>query len=144
MAFSDIENRALAKNSETKERKELIKYIERLGILPRLRAFAVSTKHLGEHKNSKFEYFLLLLEIDKSNIKVFRYPTGHLDAATEKYAELESMYKDNPQKDVVLVSAESVRGLKKAYPNYFADTSEFSKNIEKVIEANKTLQRTSR
>jgi len=42
----------------------------------------------------------------------------------------------------VLVSAESVHGLKKAYPNYFADTTEFSKNIERILEANNKIQRT--
>ncbi|MEJ1439134.1 MAG: RelA/SpoT domain-containing protein [Candidatus Sedimenticola sp. (ex Thyasira tokunagai)] len=144
MAFADIESRSLSRNASTKERHELIKYIDRLGVLPRLRAFAVATRHLGEPKNKGVEYFLLLLEIDKSNLKIYRYPTGQIDAATKEYAELEKMYKDNSKKDVVLVSAESVRGLKKAYPNYFADTTDFSRNIERIIEANNALQRTSR
>ena len=61
----------------------------------------------------------------------------------KKYAELETGFKDNKDKDVVLVSAESVHGLKKAYPNYFADTTEFSKNIVRVLEANKAFHRTS-
>lgn len=140
IAFADLEGRALSKNARTKERHDLIKYIDRLDILPRLRAFAVSTRHIGEPKNKGIEYFLLLLEIDKSNIKVFRYASGKIDKATKQYAELENKFKDNPKKDVVLVSAESVRELKKAYPNYFADTSGFSRNIEKILEVNNALQ----
>jgi hypothetical protein len=143
IAFADIEEKALAKNASTKDRHDLIKYITRLDVLPRLRAFAVSTKHIDDSSNKGIEYFLLLLEVDKSNIRVFRYPTGQIDAATKKYSTLEKEFKDNPNKDVVLVSAESVRALKKAYPNYFADTSAFSRNIEKLIEANEALKRIS-
>jgi len=111
-------------------------------VLHKLRAFAVSTKHLGIDKKNQNDYFLLELEIDKSNIKVMRYSQNNIDAATRKYAEIEKEFKNNSKKDVVLVSAESVHGLKKAYPNYFADTTEFSKNIERIIEANKKIQRT--
>ena len=103
----------------------------------------MSTKHLGKDKTNKGDYFLLVLEVDKSNIKVMRYSQEHIDVATNQYAKFEKEYKDNPEKDVVLVSAESVHGLKKAYPNYFADTSGFSKNIDRILEANKALQRTS-
>ena len=144
IAFEDIENKKLAKNAESKDRLELIKYIDRLGVLHKLRAFAVSTKHLGNDKKNKDDYFLLILEVDKSNIKVMRFSRHQIDSATKKYAELETEFKDNKDKDVVLVSAESVHGLKKAYPNYFADTTEFSKNITRVLEANKALHRTSR
>lgn len=144
IAFEDIENKALARNAKSQDRLDLIKYIERLGVLHKLRAFAVSTRHLGSDKKNKNDYFLLVLEVDKSNIKVMRFAREHLDSATKKYSELEKEYRDNKDKDVVLVSAESVHGLKKAYPNYFADTTEFSKNIERVIEAHKALQQTSR
>jgi ppGpp synthetase/RelA/SpoT-type nucleotidyltranferase len=137
IAFQDIESKKLQKNASSTERLELVKYIDRLGVLPKLRAFAVSTKHLGSDKNNHGDYFLLILEIDKSNIQVQRFPNHGLDKATEKYASLEKEFKENPNKDVVLVAADSVHGLKKAYPNYFADTTEFSKNIERVIEANK-------
>lgn len=137
IAFEDIESRNLARNSGTKERSDLIKYIERLNVLPRLNAFAVSTRHLGNDKKNKHDYFLLTLEIDKSNIKIKRFPPEKIDDATHQYAELEKEFKNNPDKDVVLVSAESVHGLKKAYPNYFADTSEFVKNIERIIDANR-------
>ena len=129
IAFEDIENKNLSRNAGTKERADLITQIDRLGVLPRLRAFAVSTRHLGNDAKNKRDYFLLTLEIDKSNIQVRRFSPDNIESATRRYAELEKEFKDNLSKDVVLVSAESVHGLKKAYPNYFADTSEFAKNV---------------
>ncbi len=136
-AFEDIENKNIQRGAGSPERLKLIRYIDRLGVLPRLRAFAVSTRHLGKDKKNRGDYFLLILEIDKSNIQVRRFSPEHIDAATNSYAELETRFRDNPDKDVVLVSAESVHGLKKAYPNYFADTTEFSKNVQKLIAAHK-------
>ncbi len=79
----------MVKNASTHERLELIKYIEQLGVLHKLRAFAVSTKHLGIDKKNKNDYFLLVLEVDKSNIKVMRFSQNNIDEATQKYAELE-------------------------------------------------------
>lgn len=133
-AFEDIEHGKLKENKRTKERKELIKYIERMDVVPKLRAFAVSTRHLGNGGDKNSAYFLLLLEVDESNIKIFSYLESEINAATDKYAELEKKHKENSQKDVVLVSAESLKSLRKAYPNYFADTTDFTKNIEKILK----------
>lgn len=143
IAFEDIENKKLAKNASSEERLELIKYIARLNVLPKLRAFAVSTKHLGSDKKNKADYFLLRLEIDKSNIQIKRFSSSDLDKATEQYAILEQEFKESKTSDVVLVAAESVHGLKKAYPNYFADTSDFAKNLSRILLADKKMKELS-
>jgi len=142
IAFSDVENRKISKNAETKDRIEFHKYIDRLGVVDRLRAFAVSTQHLGKYPKNRGDYFLLKLDIEKSNINISGYTSENLSQATDEYAKLETEFKDDTTKDVVLVSASSINGLKKAYPNYFADTTEFMKTVDKLIEANKKIQRT--
>lgn len=48
----------------------------------------------------------------------------------------EEKNKDDQSKGVVLVLAASVRDLKKAYPNYFADTDDFEKYVAQVYKAN--------
>ncbi|MGB8700487.1 MAG: hypothetical protein WCD18_13815 [Thermosynechococcaceae cyanobacterium] len=79
--------------------------------------------------------------MEKTSVQVKRYSADQLQKATDNYTELEKQFKDNICKDVVLVSASSVHGLRKAYPNYFADTSDFVKNLEKIIEANAKTSR---
>lgn len=138
VAFEDLENRAMAKNVHSKERLELLQYIERLDVLVKLRAFTVYTQHLSNDKKIKDDYFLLTLKIDESNISIERFSKQSVDIANNKYAELEKEYRDNKERDVVLVAAESIYGLRKAYPNYFADTREFSKNLERLISVDKT------
>lgn len=144
IAFADIENKKLAKNADTEDRKLLIKYILKLNVETRLRAFAVSTRHLVGEPGGKNAYYLLTLEIDKSNIKIRRYSATELQEASEKYADLEREFKDNLERDVVLVSASSIHNLKKAYPNYFADTSEFSKYLNQLLETNKKFQQSKK
>jgi hypothetical protein len=139
IAFEDIENQNLAKNSSTEDRLKLIQHIEQLDVLPKLGAFVVSIQHLGEDENNKSDYFLLILEIGKFSIQVQRFSSNQLQQATEKYASLEKHFKDDSDKDVALVSASSIQGLKKAYPNYFADTRDFSRNLEKILKANKKV-----
>lgn len=41
---------------------------------------------------------------------------------------------------VVLVSSDSLKSLKKAYPSYFLDTSEFLQALEKINEDCKSLK----
>jgi Region found in RelA / SpoT proteins len=133
IAFEDIETRKLSDNAQTENRYALLQAINDLGVLPRLRAFAVSTGRLGQRTENRSDYFLLILDIEQSSIKISRFQIDKLQEATGQYASLEKEFKDQSNKDVVLVSASSVHGLRKAYPNYFADTGDFVKNIEKVI-----------
>lgn len=139
IAFEDIESKKLKKNASSKARLDLLKLIHKLEVLPKLKAFAISTKHLGRDKKNYNDYFLLILEIDKSNIQIKRYSSDNLDKATADYSKLEKEFSENSSRDVVLVSAESVHGLKKAYPNYFADTSDFARNLEKVLDAHSVM-----
>lgn len=133
VAFKDIENNDLKKNSQSRERIALLEHIEKYDILTRLKAFAVSTKHLGKTDKKQRDFYLLILEIDTSYIQVKRFYRHQLESANEEYIKYEERFKGNKQKDVVLVSAESINSIKKAYPNYFADTEDFTKNLESII-----------
>lgn len=111
--------------------------IEQLNLSDRLRAFKVATKALTRDKGKGAGYFILLLDLDKKIVSYSRFGKSQLADATEFYSEQEKTYKDDISKDVVMVSASSVRDLKRAYPNYFADTEVFEKYLAKVYEANK-------
>ena len=132
IAFEELEEHKVFDRAYEKNRVALTQSIEDLGVVPRLRAFAVSTERLGERTTHKSDYFLLKLDVKASKIQVLKFPIGRLQSATDLYSELEKEFENDSNKDVVLVSASSVKGLKTAYPNYFADTSAFSKYLEQV------------
>lgn len=50
---------------------------------------------------------------------------NQLDSAQSAYAEAERRCKEQPGTDAVLVSVDSLAALRRAYPNYFADTTAF-------------------
>ncbi|MCG8368831.1 MAG: RelA/SpoT domain-containing protein [Pseudanabaenales cyanobacterium] len=132
IAFEELEERKISDQDYEQNRVALIQAVKDLGVLPRLKAFAVSTELLEERTENKSDYFLLKLDVKASNIQVRKFPVSELQSATELYSDLEKQFENDSDKDVVLVSASSVNGLKKAYPNYFADTSDFAKYLKQV------------
>lgn len=110
--------------------------IQTLEIKDRLSAFKVTTEALTRVKEKGAGYFVLILDTDKKVITWNRFSKKELTNATNYYDNIEENNKDDLSKDVVLVSAASVRDLKRAYPNYFADTDQFLKYINQAYSAN--------
>ena len=89
-------------------------------------------KHLDVKKDS---LFLLKLDIDKKQIYIRQYKNDEQGTkqATEEYSKEEEKYRDDENCDVVLVGAENLKDLKKAYPNYIVDTDEFIQHLQSVL-----------
>jgi len=102
----------------------------------RLSAFKVAVETIDARKSEGARYYLLRLDLSKLVINLKGFNKDQLEEATQRYNEDEQKYSKDKSKDIVLVSAGSVRELKKAYPNYFSDTEYFSKYIEMVYAAN--------
>jgi len=132
--FSLLEKCPIDKTLESLDTKnELKRLLDELQVIPKLKAFSVTTRHLTKIPNNKNEYHILILNTKDASIALLTFPLSKLQEATEKYSALEVESKDDPTMNVVLVSSQSIRELRKAYPNYFADTREFIANIEKCI-----------
>jgi ppGpp synthetase/RelA/SpoT-type nucleotidyltranferase len=117
--------------------------IRQLDLSERLKAFKVAAKALSQDKGKGLGYFVILLDISDKVVHLTRFGKQHLSSATSFYDEQEEKYRNDTNKDVVLVSAGSVRDLKRAYPNYFADTDDFEKNIHQVYAANNKMHPTA-
>ena len=104
-----------------------------MNVIPRLEAFAVSASHIIQKKDNKTDYFLLELTQGGNEIVVTQYKTSEFEKATGDYLRKEKEAKDNTAHDVVLVAASSMHALHNAYPNYFADSKEFVKYIERAL-----------
>jgi hypothetical protein len=103
---------------------------EDLQIIEHLRALGATTRHL-EKQNFPGDYYLININIEKRKVNLNVYDSASLDNATDRYLELEKEI-EHSTNAVVLVSANSLRLLKKAYPSYFLDTSEFLTALEKI------------
>ncbi|MCP4102963.1 MAG: (p)ppGpp synthetase [Lentisphaerae bacterium] len=116
-------------NSSFNEMSELY---NQLDVEKRLHAFKVVAKKIASSKNDT--YYLLKLNLTDRLVTVSKFQKKDLENATSQYDSEEQRYKDDSDIDLVLVSAKSVKDLKKAYPNYFLNTGEFSKNLKKVFK----------
>ena len=105
-------------------------YCEELNILTKLKAIRVSTNKI-ESDNFPGDYYLLNINIKEMNVNIQIFNKNQFEYATNEYLKLEKTINEN-ENAVVLVSANSIKTLKKAYPSYFLDTSEFIQAIEKM------------
>jgi ppGpp synthetase/RelA/SpoT-type nucleotidyltranferase len=145
-AFAQTEKLPQVENTPTNE-KELYLAIKekekKLNIRKRLESWAIGLKKMTNwsieknrpHKNEKIQnqYFLLELDIQKGNLSITPYKAGNEKKAIEDYATLERQYRGDSLHDAVLVGVDTARELEKAYPNYFADTKDFLKELEKIL-----------
>lgn len=135
VAFSDVEGRCCADGSALEESiREARNAARELRVVEALRAYAVSTKYLVDKRSTeKNAFFLLLLDTEDSSVEITSYSKNKLTQASEQYLALERQHREDSSKNVVLVEASSIVNLKKAYPNYFADTEDFVALLKKVI-----------
>lgn len=105
-------------------------YCEELNILTKLKAIRVSTNKI-ESDNFPGDYYLLNININEMFVNIQIFNKNQFEYATNEYLKLEKTINEN-ENAVVLVSATSIKTLKKAYPSYFLDTSEFIQAIEKM------------
>lgn len=79
-------------------------------------------------KNSKIQYGFYLLNLDllTKELKITAYKKDEEGLANAEYSKHEErMLANKEDRDIVLVSAETTKELRKAYPNYFLDAKEF-------------------
>lgn len=82
--------------------------------------------------NKNTHYYLMRLDPKGMKVDITGYEREKLPAATEEYLHQEKLAKDQPGIQVVLVAAQSLAQLKKAYPNYFLDTDRFVGRIRRI------------
>lgn len=118
--------------SEIKE--ELIKLNEKNQYLKFLNGIKIVT-NVEEKSISKsnYGYCILILNYKTNKLYIKRYKASAIDMANEEYNRLENESKEDGT-DVVLVRVSSFSELKNAYPNYFADISEFIDFINKMLD----------
>ncbi len=87
-----------------------------------------------DRKKDKDDYFFILkLDAWENRISYRSFTQKQIKKASDDYLSLEKEFKGNNYVNVVLVSASSINNLKKAYPNYFADTKDFLENLNQIF-----------
>lgn len=111
--------------------KELRKHTKALKVRARLRAWTSALKQFPKHGTMDAQWLLLILDVSGNTIKVIGYTNRQ--KAAEAVAEIEKSQPET-QLDAVLVWVNSVKKLRKAYPNYYADTTAFLEALNTALK----------
>lgn len=105
----------------------------RLNVRHRLRSYGIAVRHIHRRQRSPDSFYIIDLSRATNLVRVRRFPRSAMSEAAEQYAMLEREAADEEGRDVVLASANSITDLRRAYPNYFADTGRFLEELEQFL-----------
>ena len=87
--------------------------------------------NIKNNSEEKYSYYLLVQDYNDASLNVFSFTKRQIRKAIDYYNALEES--NMPHINAVLVSASSFDSLKTAYPNYFADISEFVTMMRRIL-----------
>ena len=117
-------------------RSELRQLADVLDLVPRLRMYGETLKIVEEQvlrELSDSSYFLLELDALNTSLKITGFQRNELEAGAQSYLAAERRFANRAGCDAVLVAVETFSALRRAYPNYFLDTSAFVDAVEQAI-----------
>jgi len=77
-------------------------------------------------------YHLIILDSQNRSVQVFGYERKGFSFAVDHYSQVEARAASGESIEPVLVSAGSLRNLRRAYPNFFLDIEEFAKKLKSI------------
>jgi ppGpp synthetase/RelA/SpoT-type nucleotidyltranferase len=113
--------------------KELANLATSLNVRELLRNYQTMLRALERSNTKNAKYFLLTLEPEESRISAKGYLTRDSISANAHYTKIEQEIANKPGAQAVLVKVDSISALRRAYPNYFADTTKFVQALDGYI-----------
>jgi ppGpp synthetase/RelA/SpoT-type nucleotidyltranferase len=112
--------------------RDLRKSATALRVADHLRAYGATLQHIEQDPNAKpGSMFVLQLDAPANQLAIWSHDNER--EATEHYDDVERSIEGQEGKDAVLVRVESLSTLRRAYPNYFLDTSKFVDSLEEAV-----------
>lgn len=138
--FCMIEKTKMHDNYSSFTQKQICQRIleldKKYNILTMLSGLLVSSKNIEEFQKKTHYYFVIQLDMNTRRLRITGYKKSDFESAKEYYDFLEQSSKNANNIDVVLVSSDKIKTLRKAYPNYYLDSREFVEVIETAIKEN--------
>ncbi len=105
-----------------------------LKMVHRLKMYRKALEVMNPTRSGEARYFLLRLDSEEESLSITGFRVGQIEEATRAYLQAEEETARRSSLDAVLVRADSVEALRKAYPNYFLDTEYFLKKMAVVTQ----------
>ena len=133
-AFASSEDSAIVPETPASE-NELIEELKDLWLsLKGPHLLAGWLMALGHTQHSvEGAHYLLTVDTESKTLRVTPFGPSYLAEATAKYAEVEAEDRQNPNRKSVLVAIDEIEKLREAFPNYYADTRDFIKELRDFL-----------
>ncbi len=134
--FASKEKRALpagVPSSPEQLKEELRGLAEKLRVDGSLSAWSYVIKTMVSKKKSGATTFLLILNADRTQLRVLQYTREMQKQATDEYLKIEKEILGGSGQQAVLVSVTSLQALRQAYPSFYADTTEFLRELRDAV-----------
>jgi hypothetical protein len=134
-AIAKMENCPHVPNTPTDEQElkaELRHYLEKLNVMFQLQRLGDALKITEMPDKAGARYYLLVFLPAKNELRVHAFEEDEFEEASFTYNNIEKEISES-KGNAVLVSAESLAALRKAYPNYFVKTKSFIALIGRAI-----------
>jgi hypothetical protein len=109
----------------------VVKLAKKLDVITKYEGFAGTIQALEDFED-KGGYVLLTIDTIKGQLSINPFNDKETQTAQKTYSELELSSRNEPHITVALVSFDALGGIKKAYPNYVADATEFLVNLKLI------------
>jgi putative GTP pyrophosphokinase len=134
--FALIENRPVIRGYENFTKLEIVQKIVKieksLDALQKMDFYSAGLKFIKDRGSRQNKYHILSLNLIEKNVTIYSFPKLDLAKASEVYAGIE---KETDKKlDTVLVSTAKSDDLRRAYPNYFLDVTDFTKKVREIVK----------
>jgi Region found in RelA / SpoT proteins len=118
-------------------RRELKEYVEELDVIGHLRDYRVVLDNVPLGAFRSLNYFLLQLKPREGRLLITPYRRRESEEGSRQYfqAERQARFELEEDSDAVLVSVDSLKELRAAYPNYYADTRRFVNAVIQAVES---------
>lgn len=120
---------------KTQLARELKDYAKSLDVESRLETYRTTLEVLRQPPPAFVRARFFLLKLEERQITITSYGLQQLELASAAYLQAEREMSKRPGADVVLVSVDSIAALRRAYPNYFADTRTFLRALRRAINS---------
>ena len=113
--------------------RELKTTARALRVKQRLRGWATALRRIPRQNIKGFKWLLLVLDLKENTIRVVGY--SNRKKGLEALGQIEQDLNIRDNLDAVLVGVNSAQYLRTAYPNYYADTTEFLTALDHALSA---------
>ncbi|MCC2626348.1 MAG: hypothetical protein K0R14_2221 [Burkholderiales bacterium] len=128
--FASFEQLPLHDNTIENRLNEIKQLCKDLKVIDKLQGYPKVIEKVSGNKNEA-NFFILLL--DTRQVQIYIRSFKNSDDAQDFYIKQEKNYINDPSINVLMVKMDSIKKIKKSYPNYFADSKIFLEQLNIIL-----------